>query len=127
MPTETIYKGTAFEIRSWVDSGSNIVLGFLEELQADGDTDAERLFNLIKRTADIGVTKNVRHVRSLGNDIYEFKAPNTGRIMFFYDKNRLIICAHGFTGKKGHEGKFIQRQIKKAIDIKEEYFAEKGE
>ncbi len=127
MPTERIYKGAKFEIRSWVEDDSTIVLDFLEELAENGDTDAERLRNLMIRTADNGVTKNIRQVRSLGDDIYEFKAPNTGRIMFFYDKNRLIICAHGFTGKKGNEDKFIQRQIKKAVAVKKDYFKEKGE
>jgi len=127
MPTERIYKGAKFEIRSWVEDDSIIVLDFLDELAANGDSDAERLNILIKRTADNGATNNIRHVRSLGDDIYEFKAPNTGRIMFFYDKNRLIICAHGFTGKKGNEDKFIKRQIKKAVAVKEDYFREKGE
>ena len=127
MPTERIYKGAKFEIRSWVEDDSIIVLDFLDELAANGDSDAERLNTLMIRTADNGATNNIRHVRSLGDDIYEFKAPNTGRIMFFYDKNRLIICAHGFTGKKGNEDKFIKRQIKKAIAVKEDYFREKGE
>jgi len=127
MPTERIYKGAKFEIRSWVEDDSIIVLDFLEELAENGDSDAVRLNGLMIRTADNGVTNNIRHIRSLGDDIYEFKAPNTGRIMFFYDKNRLIICAHGFTGKKGNEDKFIKRQIKKAVGIKEDYFREKGE
>lgn len=127
MPTERIYKGAKFEIRSWVENDSNIVLDFLEELEENGDSDGTRLFALIKRTGDIGITHNQRQIRSLDDDIYEFKAPNTGRIMFFYDKNRLIICAHGFTGKKGNEAKFIQRQIKKAIEVRKDYFREKGE
>lgn len=127
MPTERIYKGAKFEIRSWVENDSNIVLDFLEEMEENGDSDGTRLFALIKRTGDIGITHNQSHIRSLGDDIYEFKAPNTGRIMFFYDKNRLIICAHGFTGKKGNEDKFIKRQIKKAVAVKENYFIEKGE
>jgi Phage derived protein Gp49-like (DUF891) len=127
MPTERIYKGAKFEIKSWVEGDSIIVSDFLEELAENGDSDAERLYNLMIRTADNGVTKNIRQIRPLGNDIYEFKAPNTGRIMFFYDKNKLIICAHGFTGKKGSEDKFIKRQINKAVAVKEDYFREKGE
>lgn len=127
MPTERIYKGTKFEIRSWIEGGVNIVREFLEELKANGDTDAARLYSLMKQTADNGVAFNIRHVRSLGDDIYEFKAPNTARIMFFYDKNRLIICAHGFTGKKGNEKRHIKKQIEKATEIKRDYFREQGE
>jgi len=125
MPTERIYKGTEFEVRGWVDKDSNIVLDFLEGLEANGDSDAERLLKLIVRTADHGLTQNKRHTRLLADDIYEFKASNTGRIMFFFDKNGLIICAHCFTGKKGNEDRYIKRQIKKTTRIKEAYLLEK--
>ena len=127
MPTERIYKGAKFEIRGWIEGNSCQVLGFLEELQENGDSDSKRLNSLIMQTADNGVRHNIRHIRSLGDDIYEFKAPNTARIMFFYDKNKLIICAHGFSGKKGNEDKFIKRKIKQAKNIKDDYFKEKGE
>jgi hypothetical protein len=112
-------------VRGWVENEKCLVLGFLEELEANGDTDSVRLNNLIVQTADNGIRYNKTHIRPLGDDIYEFKAPNTGRILFFYDKNRLIICAHGFTGKKGNERKFIKTQIEKAKRIKDDYFAEK--
>jgi hypothetical protein len=127
MPTEEIYKGPRFEIRSWIEDGVNIVLDFVEKLEKNGDKDARRLNALMIRTADNGVTRNEAQIRSLGNDIYEFKAQNTGRIMFFYDKNRLIICAHGFTGKKGSENKHIKKQIEKAMEVRRDYFREKGE
>ncbi len=126
MPTEKIYKGAKFEVRGWIEGDSCQVLEFLKELEENGDSDGTRLYTLVKRIADNGVTHNQRHIRSLGDDIYEFKAPNTARIMFFYDKNQLIICAQGFTGKKGNEDKFIKRQIQKAKGIREDYFREKG-
>lgn len=128
MPTQEIYQGKLFEVRGWVDGDSCLALDFLRELAKSGDSDAERLFYLIKRTADEGVLQNNRHVRSLGDGIFEFKAPNTARICFFYDKDvrSLIICTHGFTGKKGNEKKYIQRQIEKAVKIKKDYFGEKG-
>lgn len=127
MPTEIIYVGAKFEVRSWVENGTNVVLEFLEQLQAKGDSDAVRLNNLIMQTADNGVRFNERHIRFLGDGLYEFKAPNTGRIIFFYDKNRLIICSHGFTGKKGNEDRFIKKQIKKAAAVMTDYRREKGE
>jgi hypothetical protein len=46
--------------------------------------------------------------------------------MFFYDKGKLIVCAHCFTGKKGNEDKFIKKQVEKAVETKTEYFKEKG-
>lgn len=127
MPTEKIYKGKVFEVKGWIENDSCLVLEFLEELSANGDSDAERLFNLMIRVADNGITYNQRHMRRLSNNIYEFKAPNTGRILFFYDKNSLIICSHGFTGKKGNEDKFIKGQIGIAERIRRDYFKENGE
>lgn len=124
MPTEEIYAGRKFTIEGWVENGRCQVLEFLEKLANDGDSDAERLYNLLKRIADEGVTFSQRQVRALQDDIFEFKAPNTGRILFFYDKGQLIICACGFTGKKGNEQKFIARQTKKASRIRKDYFHE---
>ena len=126
MPTAEILKGNKFEIRSWLEDDSNVILDFLDALADNGDNDGARLYALIKRTADNGVTHNKRHFNILGDGIFEFKGPNTGRIAFFYDENKLIICSHGFTGKKGNADKFIKKQIEKAIEIKEAYFREKG-
>jgi Phage derived protein Gp49-like (DUF891) len=125
MPTEEIYTGARFQVRGWIDNGSNVVKVFLEELESNGDSDGTRLLALIIRTADHGITHNKAHIRALGDDLYEFKSPGTARIMFFYDKGQLIICAHCFTGKKGNEDKFVKRQIKKAAGIKKDYFDEK--
>ena len=127
MPTERIYRGAKFEIRSWIENDSCQVLDFLKELEENNDSDSERLSYLIERTANHGVTHNKQQMRPLDDDIYEFKAQNTARILFFYDKNKLIICSHGFTGKKGKGNKSIKGQIEKAARIKEDYFREKGE
>ncbi len=124
MPTEEIYTGKVFKVSGWSENGECQVLEFITELANNGDSDAERLYNLIKRIADEGQTQNQRHIRSLDDDIFEFKAPNTGRILFFYDKGHLIICAYGFTGKKGNEQKFIAKQKKKASRIRDDYFDE---
>lgn len=127
MPTQEIYSGREFDVRGWVEGGSCLVLDFLEELTSNGDKDAERLVNLISRIADNGMTHNKRHVRSLGDGIFEFKSFNTARILFFYDSGArsLIICTHGFTGKKGAGGKNIKKEISRAERIKDEYLNEK--
>lgn len=124
MPAEEFYVGAKFTIKVWVENDTCEVLNFLDELNANGDSDYERLYYLIEKMANNGIILNKRHVRPLEDDIFEFKAPNTGRILFFYDKGHLIICSHGFTGKKGSEKKFIAKQNKKAVSIKEKYFDE---
>jgi hypothetical protein len=82
---------------------------------------------LLTRTANSGVVKNPRQIRSLDDDIYEFKGTRTSRILFFYDKGKLIICSHGFSGKRGSEKRDVQEQKKKALGIREAYFKEKGD
>jgi hypothetical protein len=128
MPTIEIVRGLQFEIRAWVDSaGKCPTVNFLTELKANGDSDAQRLSHLMERTAATGIVRNERHVRSLEDGIFEFKAPNSARVLFFYDKNRLIICSHGFTGKSGIARKNIKAQMETAMRIKKEYFDTKGE
>jgi hypothetical protein len=125
MPTIEIFKGPMFEIRAWGTDDDCPVLSFLDELETAGNSDHDRLLNLLKRTAREGIHRNNRQMRSLGDDIFEFKATNTGRILFFYDKGKLIICSHGFSGKKGNEKKFISEQIKTAVRIREAYLNER--
>jgi len=128
MPTVEIDRGRHFEVRAWSDDGENVpLLDFLDELKAAGNPDYFRLLGLIARTANDGISSNKQHVRSLGDYIFEFKArENASRILFFYDKGRLIICSHGFSGKKGSEKKFISRQKKRAAEIRKSYFDEIG-
>jgi hypothetical protein len=126
MPTAEILKGPQFEIRGWVGrDGQCQVLKFLADLKANGDTDAGRLAFLMERTANVGIVRNDRQMRELSEGIFEFKAPNTARILFFYDRNRLIICSHGFRGKPGKAKKVVNAAIENAKDIRLRYFAEK--
>lgn len=127
MATKEILKGPQYEIRAWVNGAECQVLDFLEELEKDPKSDYERLMYLLLRTANVGIVRNPQQIRSLGNDIYEFKGTRTSRILFFYDKGKLIICSHGFSGKRGNEKRDVQEQMKKASKIKEAYFKEKGE
>jgi hypothetical protein len=127
MSTREILKGPRFEIRAWVEGGECPVVEFLEELKADPKSDYERLMYLLMRTANEGVLRNTQQIRPLHKDIYEFKGAKTSRILFFYDKGKLIICSHGFSGKRGHGKRDVQEQIRKASRIKDAYFKEKGE
>ncbi len=124
MPVQQIKAGAKFTVYAWGDEKSCEVLGFLEQLVADGDSDAERILNLINRTADHGAPRNIQHCRPLGDDIYEFKAPNTARVLWFYDAGRIIICTHGFSGKRGR-GKTPKSEIERAKGVRELYLKEK--
>lgn len=92
------------------------------------ETKKRSVYSTYLKQPPITVRPAITDTFGIWEDIYEFKAPNTARICFFYDTGlkSFIICTHGFAGKKGSEKKFIQGQIEKAVKIKNEYFGEKG-
>ncbi|MDQ3133802.1 MAG: type II toxin-antitoxin system RelE/ParE family toxin [Acidobacteriota bacterium] len=124
MRVQQIKAGARFTVYAWGDERSCEVLEFLEGLVADGDSDAKRITYIIERTADYGALSNTQHCRPLDDGIYEFKAPNTARVLWFYDAGRIIICTHGFSGKSGR-GKTPKSEIERAKGIRELYLKEK--
>ena len=125
MATQLVYRGKIFEIFAWKDKNSCQVIEFLADLDEKDKKDAKRLVYLIQRTADEGIIKNEQQSRLLEDGIYEFKAPNTSRILYFFDRNHIIVCTQGFRGKQG-KGKTPKNEIEKAQKIKDEYFKGKS-
>jgi hypothetical protein len=126
MSVQQIRAGAKFKVYAWRDEASCEVLEFLEGLEANGDSDAQRILNLIDRTANQGAPRNEKHCRLLDDGIYEFKAPNTARVLWFYDAGRIIICTHGFSGKRGR-GKTSKSEIERAKSIRRLYLKEKND
>jgi len=126
MPILTIKEGSRYAIYAWGGEDSCELLDFLEGLEADSNADATRIANLISRTAELGPPHNKLQCRALegkhAEGLYEFKAPGGTRVLWFYDKNRIIICTHGFV-KKGQ--RTPRREIDKAQSIRQLYFEEK--
>lgn len=126
MATHLIYEGRLFKIYAWKEKDSCQVLDFLSKLDEESNNDSKRLVYLIQRTASVGIIKNERQSRLLENGIYEFKAPNTSRILYFLDKGSIIICTHGFGGKHG-AGKTVKKEIERATEIKDRYLRGKND
>jgi phage-related protein len=124
MPIQLLHAGAKFDIYAWGDEQHCDTLEFLEQLEKDSNSDANRLLYLITRTANHGPPNNEQQSRSLGDSIFKFKAPNTARLLWFYDANRIIICTHGFSGKRG-KGKTPRKEIGRAKQIRKEYLEEK--
>ncbi len=124
MPIQRLQAGARFDIYAWGDEHHCETLEFLEQLEEDSNSDVNRLLYLIKRTAESGAPHNEHQSRLLGDGIFEFKAPNTARVLWFYDANRIIICTHGFSGKSG-KGKTPRREIERAKQIRQKYLEEK--
>jgi phage-related protein len=118
-----IRQGSRFSVYAWEDDSGCQVLKFLEQLRDESNTDAERIAYLIERTSELGPPSNERQCKLLDDGIYEFKAPNGARVLWFYDEGGLIICTHGFVKKKP---KTPREEIKRAKKIRTKYLEEKG-
>jgi phage-related protein len=125
MPVQLIAAGAKFHIYAWGDKYHCDALDFLEQLEEDSNSDANRLLYLITRTANHGPPNNEQQSRPLGDGIFEFKAPNTARLLWFYDAGQIIICSHGFSGKRG-KGKTPRQEIDQAKEIRKKYLEEKA-
>jgi hypothetical protein len=126
MPIRTIIEGQAFRIYAWEKSNSCETLDFLKHLQKYCLSDHKRILAILKFTSESGPSRNPQQCRSLEGDhargLYEFKAPAGARLIWFYDKNQIIICSHGFIKK---QQKTPNSEIYKAQSIRQEYLKEK--
>ena len=126
MPILTIREGVRYAIYAWGGEDSCELLQFLGDLERESNPDATRIVYLISRTADHGPPRNELQCRALegkhAQGLFEFKAPGGTRVLWFYDKDRIIICTHGFVKKSQ---KTPRKEIDKARIIRERYLKEK--
>lgn len=121
MPTILLRDGARHNIRAWGNDSSCQLIELLEELERNSNSDAGAIWRLINEAASNGPSHNKEKCRPLkgkGKGLHEFKARGGTRVLWFYDKNR-IICTHGF--KKGQP---LPAEMKTGQAIKKRYFEE---
>lgn len=67
-----------------------------------------------------------KFVKFIKEDLYELRTEYNGniyRVFFIFDEGNIVVLFHGFQ-KKTQE--IPEKEIKKAIKIKKEYYADKG-
>jgi phage-related protein len=74
---------------------------------------------LLESAAGTGSSRNTDICHQIQDEIYEFIQGRL-RILWFYDRGRLIICSHGFVKKSQ---KTPRNEISRAIAEKDRYFA----
>jgi hypothetical protein len=108
-PIHKIRAGAQFTIYAWVRVGTCDTREFLEELERNIPNEHKRIMAVIEFTAAYGPPKNQLKCRKLQGDnaegLFEFKSPGGARIIWFYDRNRMIICSHGFVKMTLHQVK----------------------
>ncbi|HAE38446.1 MAG TPA: hypothetical protein DCG57_07390 [Candidatus Riflebacteria bacterium] len=125
MPIKSIQRGSSFEICCWKEAGGECPLeDFFKELKDTGHQDLDQMLRLIHRSAELGPPRNIEMSRALegknAEGLWEFKA-GAIRIMWFYERNKIIICTHSFL-KKGR--KTPAPEIERAQNTRSKYYAE---
>ena len=72
---------------------------FLADLAHSDPAEHARLWRRIEFLADRRASRRHDEFNSLGDGLYEAKSSGGGRVIFFYDRNYLVIGAYGFVKK----------------------------
>jgi len=106
-----------------VAEGKCAVLDFLMGLDRSQDASVGKMmYMLTQRVPSLGPPKhNKEQSRHIEDKIFEFKADQL-RVLYFYDKGRVVVCAHGFSKQSD---KTPGKEIKRAKDLRKIYLAAK--
>ena len=115
---EQIKDGQAFKIFALVVDEQCALLEFLNGLSEAMPDENAKLMRLLDNTAQSGPPRNEQKCRLLRDGVWEFKTPGGVRVLWFYDRGKLIICTHGFVKKKQ---KTSPGEIERALRLKQLY------
>ncbi|HEY0075533.1 MAG TPA: type II toxin-antitoxin system RelE/ParE family toxin [Abditibacteriaceae bacterium] len=121
-----LLKGSLWSVMAWSENDECPTLDFLEELEKAGNSDVDKLNELITIAAEHGPQniRNTEKCNSLEDGIFEFKASNGSRLFWFYGTpHRVVICTHGVKKPQGHGKKPYKPEIAKAKAIRLKYFS----
>lgn len=93
------------------------VADFLDELKDKRHDQYVKMMALIEMTAEHGPPRNVEKCRMLpAYNGFELKASQV-RIMAFWEKEKMIICSHGFIKKKNKTDKNELKRLKQTREL----------
>jgi phage-related protein len=108
---------TLYAIRVGAEVGG--YLGNLEKMNVQAHA---QIVRRLEQLANHGPSRKKTEFNSLGNNLYEVKARLGPRVIFFYDRNNLVICSHAFN-KQGN--KTPRKEIQTAATRRRNYFEAK--
>lgn len=74
----------------------NSVDEFLGALPKSDPAEFARIMRRLVQMADNGPSRKKEEFNDLGDGLFEAKSKGGSRVVFFYDENRLVLCAHAF-------------------------------
>ena len=91
--------GSQAKVYAFAKEGHAELMTFLDGLTEDAPKVAETVAAFLQRIADHGAPfHNKELCRELDDGIYEFKKGQV-RILWFWERGRVMICTHGFSKK----------------------------
>lgn len=99
------------------------VTGFITALERDDPAEHARIMRRLEQLAEHGPSRKKNEFNILDDGLYEAKSKGGGRIIFFYDTGKIVICAAGFRKKSKRTPKNV---LKKAQARKKAYQKQKA-
>jgi len=104
-----VVRGSSCSIYALSSENAEPCHEFLESTLLQHRNEHAKLLARLQRTADHGPPRNQEQCRQLNGDrpeetVYEFKTKKL-RLFWFYDENRLILCANGIVKGTAKEQK----------------------
>jgi phage-related protein len=94
-------------------------------LQGNFSSSAFQMLNLLENVSKTGPPRNTSISHQIKGPIFQFEKGRI-RVLWFYDKGQLIICAHWFIKKSGKTIKTPKADIERAEVLFRRYFADKA-
>jgi phage-related protein len=94
------------------------VAEYLQNLEQTNVAAHAQIARRLEQLAERGPSRKKDEFNDLGNHLYEAKAKTGPRVLFFYDRNQIVICSHAFD-KQGR--KTPRKEIQKALQRKKDY------
>ena len=111
--------GREFRVYTFGHDDDCPLFDFLERLERDDESEHAKFWALIQRIAEHGAPRNEQKCRFIPElDGFELKTTGGVRVFAFYDRNRVVICSHGFLKKSQ---KTPKAQLVRAVSIRAEY------
>ena len=111
----------AWVVLSFVDSrGHCPVKEMLDDVQRTDPTAHAELAALVGRICRSGPPRDKRRSRHLEGGVYELKTPRGLRLLYFFDRGRLIVCTELCRKPKPRE---LRALIRRAQGLRSDYLA----
>ncbi|HBA82820.1 MAG TPA: hypothetical protein DCZ95_01880 [Verrucomicrobia bacterium] len=97
MDLRLVKEGNAFTVYA-IEMGKTL-REFLAALEKSDLKEHDRVIARLDQLAEHGASRRKDEFNILQDGLYEAKTAKGSRVVFFYEKNQIVICTHGFAKK----------------------------